>query len=69
MERAEGDWVLSSRTRKRIKVIVQVAPLRESGKHAGAVLTLLDVSERSRLQTQLAQTDRMSSLGVLAAGG
>ena len=67
-DRVESDWVLCSKTKKRIKVIVQIAPLRESGEHAGAVLTLLDITDRTRMQVQLAQADRMSSLGVLAAG-
>lgn len=65
---SEADWLLRSKDGKRLNTIVQIAPLHEHGRYAGAVLTVLDVTERTRLQNGLAQADRLASLGVLAAG-
>jgi PAS domain S-box-containing protein len=67
-DHVEADWILCSARGRRLNTIVQVAALRDAGRGGGAVLTLLDVTERTRLQTRLVQADRMASLGMLAAG-
>ena len=63
-----GDWVLRCRHGLRVDAIVNVAPLMQGDSYAGAVLTVVDVTERKRLQSQLARADRLASLGRLAAG-
>jgi len=53
------------------KVIVnlKVSPLKnDSGDVYGAVLLSQDITEKRRLETQLIQSDRLASLGQLAAG-
>lgn len=44
------------------------APIWESGRLVGAVLTFRDVSERKQLQAQLLQAQKLESIGQLAAG-
>jgi PAS domain S-box-containing protein len=68
VDKLEVDWFLRSKQQKQLNTIVRIASLYDSGTYAGAVLTVLDVTERNRLQAQLAQADHMASLGVLAAG-
>jgi PAS domain S-box-containing protein len=64
----EADWLLRSKSDKRLSTIVRIAALRHAGVYSGSVLTVLDATERTRLQAQLTQADRMASLGILAAG-
>ena len=67
--RAQHDWELLRRDGERVNAIVQIAPLRDAeGNHEGAVLTVVDVTERRRMRAQLAQSERLASLGLLAAG-
>ena len=48
---------------------VRIAPLRNRrGEVDGAVLLQEDLSERARLQAQLLRSEKLSSVGVLAAG-
>jgi PAS domain S-box-containing protein len=50
-------------------VVVTAAPLFDlEGNYDGVVLTVADVTERRQLQARLAQSDRMASIGLLAAG-
>jgi len=67
-ERLEVDWLLRSKSQKRLSTIVRIAALHHAGVYSGSVLTVLDATERTRLHAQLAQADRMASLGILAAG-
>lgn len=54
---------------RRLSAIVSSAPLYDlEGRYDGVVLTFADVTERQQLQARLAQTDRMASVGLLAAG-
>lgn len=62
------DWTLVGAAGQTVSAIVQIAPLMEDGKYAGAVLTVVDVTERERLQAQLVHADHMANLGLLAAG-
>jgi PAS domain S-box-containing protein len=49
---------------------IAVAPLRRtaSGEHTGALVVLEDVTARVRLEEQLQQREKLSSIGLLAAG-
>lgn len=49
---------------------VALAPLRRaaSGEHTGALVVLEDVTTRVRLEEQLQQREKLSSIGLLAAG-
>ncbi|HEX8069939.1 MAG TPA: ATP-binding protein [Pyrinomonadaceae bacterium] len=49
---------------------VALAPLRPmaSGEHTGALVVLEDVTARVRLEEQLQQREKLSSIGLLAAG-
>jgi PAS domain S-box-containing protein len=49
---------------------IAIAPLRraESGEHTGALVVLEDVTGRVRLEEQLQQREKLSSIGLLAAG-
>ncbi len=49
-------------------VSLAVAPILSEGRTAGAVIALQDISERRRLESQLARSERLKSLGVLAGG-
>jgi signal transduction histidine kinase/CheY-like chemotaxis protein len=48
--------------------ISAVPRIGEDGKIIGAICTLIDVSERARLEKELLQADRMACVGTLAAG-
>ena len=63
-----ADWKLVGKAGDRMSAIVQIAPLIEDDEYAGAVLTVVDMTERERLQAQLVHADQMASLGLLAAG-
>jgi len=53
----------------RLRYHIRVAPLRNrSGEVDGAVILQEDLSERTRLEAQLIHTEKLSSVGVLAAG-
>jgi two-component system NtrC family sensor kinase len=49
---------------------IAIAPLRraESAEHTGALVVLEDVTARVRLEEQLQQREKLSSIGLLAAG-
>jgi signal transduction histidine kinase len=48
---------------------VAVAPMRsDSGDRAGALVMMEDVTQRLRLEEQLQQREKLSSIGLLAAG-
>ncbi len=48
---------------------IAIAPLRApSGERTGAILVLEDVSSRIKLEEQLQQREKLSSIGLLAAG-
>ena len=48
---------------------VAVAPLRNTGKqHTGAIIVLENVSSRVKLEETLQQSEKLSSIGLLAAG-
>jgi two-component system NtrC family sensor kinase len=49
---------------------IAIAPLRraETGEHTGALVVLEDVTARVRLEEQLQQREKLSSIGLLAAG-
>ena len=75
LQRAHGglsgpaDWDLRKSDGHRVAAIVQVSPLLDTtGGYAGCVITVMDVTERNQLQHQLARSDRLASLGLLAAG-
>lgn len=54
---------------ERVIVNLKVSALKnDSGDVYGAVLLSQDITERRRLETQLIQSDRLASLGQLAAG-
>lgn len=45
----------------------RIAPVRREGKVSGAVVVARDITERKRTEAQLMASDRMASLGTLAA--
>ncbi|HMT08449.1 MAG TPA: ATP-binding protein [Pyrinomonadaceae bacterium] len=48
---------------------VAIAPLRSQGnQHTGAIIVLEDVSSRVKLEETLQQSEKLSSIGLLAAG-
>lgn len=52
-----------------ITVSVAAAPLRNAaGEKNGAVYLVMDITERKRLESQLAQAQKLESIGQLAAG-
>jgi PAS domain S-box-containing protein len=77
----EAGWQLSelrhiyklhtaTRTGRPLILNIAIAPLRraESGEHKGALVVLEDVTARVRLEEQLQQREKLSSIGLLAAG-
>ncbi|MDQ3908544.1 MAG: ATP-binding protein, partial [Acidobacteriota bacterium] len=77
----EAGWQLSelrhiyklhtaTRTGRPLILNIAIAPLRraESGEHTGALVVLEDVTARVRLEEQLQQREKLSSIGLLAAG-
>jgi len=54
---------------KRTLLSVGVAPFgEEGGRPSGAVVTVEDVTERSRLEQEVSRTQKLESVGVLAGG-
>jgi PAS domain S-box-containing protein len=52
-----------------VRYRIRVAPLRDrAGRVDGAVILQEDLSERARLEAQLVRSEKLSSVGVLAAG-
>lgn len=50
-------------------VNVSIAPLMsKTGEHIGRLILMDDVTERERMQEQMLQTEKLTSLGLLAAG-
>jgi two-component system NtrC family sensor kinase len=47
---------------------IAIAPLQDSQSQTGALVVLEDVSSRVRLEEQLQQREKLSSIGLLAAG-
>jgi PAS domain S-box-containing protein len=64
-------YKLHAATREGVSLIlnVAVAPLRShAGERTGAILVLEDVTSRVTLEEQLQQREKLSSIGLLAAG-
>ena len=73
---------LAGETVRSFECILRASPVREervlrmssvprvddAGKIIGAICTLIDVTERTRLQRELLQSERMACVGTLAAG-
>jgi two-component system NtrC family sensor kinase len=47
---------------------IAIAPLQDSQEQTGALVVLEDVTSRVRLEEQLQQREKLSSIGLLAAG-
>ena len=64
----------ASRAGQRLRVNVATVPLRAPGAHFGAsttvgnIIIIEDVTERVQLEEQLQISDKMASVGLLAAG-
>jgi len=62
-------FLLRNRAGGTLLVNVSVAPLvGKSGERVGRLILLDDITQRTRLEEQLLQTEKLSSLGLLAAG-
>jgi two-component system, NtrC family, sensor kinase len=60
---------LNGRTGRRLVVNVSIAPLMgKDGARLGRLILLDDITQRVRLEEQLLQTEKLTSLGLLAAG-
>jgi PAS domain S-box-containing protein len=60
---------LHSRGGRRLVVNVSIAPLvGKSGDRLGRLILLDDITQRVRLEEQMVQTEKLTSLGLLAAG-
>ncbi|MCA1815515.1 MAG: PAS domain S-box protein [Acidobacteria bacterium] len=60
----------ATRTGRPLIMNIAIAPLRraETAEHTGALVVLEDVTGRVRLEEQLQQREKLSSIGLLAAG-
>jgi two-component system, NtrC family, sensor kinase len=70
-ERVSGIYRLRllNRAGSQVVVNVSIAPLLgKSGERIGRILLLDDVTQRVRMEDQLIQTEKLTSLGLLAAG-
>lgn len=70
---AREPWVgvdlrLSPTRGEAVPIELAVAPLAHQDARSGAVLVLRDLSERRRLEREVARADRLRSLGILAGG-
>jgi two-component system, NtrC family, sensor kinase len=62
-------FLLQNRAGQILVVNVSVAPLLgKSGERVGRLILLDDITQRTRLEEQLVQNEKLSSLGLLAAG-
>jgi two-component system, NtrC family, sensor kinase len=62
-------FLLRNRSGQTLVVNVSVAPLLgKSGERVGRLILLDDITQRTRMEEQLLQTEKLSSLGLLAAG-
>jgi len=74
--RAAGDHVsgiykfrLSTRSGRQLVINASIAPLvGKSGARLGRLILLDDITQRVRLEEQMVQTEKLTSLGLLAAG-
>src|SRR6266566_5614711 len=55
-------------TGHRLVLNIAIAPLQDSQEQTGALVVLEDVTSRVRLEEQLQQREKLSSIGLLAAG-
>ena len=62
-----GETTFATRDGHHLDVRYTSAPILESGEVIGAVVTFVDISERKLLERQLAQVNRVSGLGRVAA--
>ena len=53
---------------RRLVLNIAIAPLQDSQEQTGALVVLEDVTSRVRLEEQLQQREKLSSIGLLAAG-
>ncbi len=73
IQRGEGiqhvESVRVKKNRERIPVLITISPLRDaSGNIIGACSIATDITERKLLERQLAQAQKLESIGQLAAG-
>ena len=61
------NWTLSLPSRS-LKLNIKVNPLPGAGKRFGAVILFEDITEVSALQAQLFQSEKLATLGQMAAG-
>lgn len=66
-EQRMGEDVLRRRDGERLDIEYSCAAIRNEGRITGAVVTFRDVTSRKRLERQLDQVRRVSSLGRIAA--
>ncbi len=60
---------MESRTRRQLVVNASIAPLvGKSNERLGRLILIDDITQRVRLEDQLVQTEKLTSLGLLAAG-
>ena len=60
---------LNTRSNRHLVVNVSIAPLLgKSGARLGQLILLDDITQRVRLEDQMVQTEKLTSLGLLAAG-
>lgn len=60
---------LNTRSNRHLVVNVSIAPLLgKNGTHLGHLVLLDDITQRVRLEDQMVQTEKLTSLGLLAAG-
>lgn len=58
----------ATRTGRSLVLNIAIAPLQDSLEQTGALVVLEDVTSRIRLEEQLQQREKLSSIGLLAAG-
>lgn len=67
--RAQGDLEFIRRDGRPVQTVVCVAPLSgPSGNYAGAVATVMNVTERAQLERRMRHTEKMRAVGHLAGG-
>lgn len=58
----------ATRAGRSLVLNIAIVPLQDSQEHTGALVVLEDVTSRIRLEEQLQQREKLSSIGLLAAG-